>query len=158
MRRLWLGLVLVLVSCGGGADPANPVQCTTPPPTDETSGLSMVVDPNPAQALQVVDLVVRGDDLPDSAVVGVNAFWQCWDGSAWATTHVVYRGIGDDAGQTIPINDSFQIQVPSIGLALDAGYPIVIPRVGPGVYRIADEVILEEGDVGGFVLVEVVEG
>jgi hypothetical protein len=90
-------------------------------------------------------------------VIGVDAEWQCWDGSRWVTTHIVYRGFGDNAGQTIPVNAQFQIRVPSIGLALDGGYPMVIPQVAPGTYRIEDTAIADGDTIGGFGVVEVVE-
>jgi hypothetical protein len=116
-----------------------------------------MVDANPANARQQVDLMVTSAGLPADALAGVDAAWQCWDGSRWVTTHIVYRGFGDIAGQTIPVNADFQIRVPSIGLELDRGYPMVIPVVGPGIYRIEDEIIIEQGAVPGHVIVEVHE-
>jgi len=151
--------VTVAVACGGdGATTTTGegnVVCEQPPTAGPVSDLEMTVEPKVASAREVVRLAVARGDLPEDASVGVDAMWQCWDGSDWVTTHVVYRGFGDDAGQTIPVNDSFQIHVPSIGLAFDEGYPIVIPPVDAGVYRIEDKVVLDEGEVGGFVLVEV---
>jgi len=155
-------LVVAVASCSGDAATSTTVGvevvCEQPPAGDQVSDLVMSVDPNPASPREVVDLDVSRGDLDEDALVGVDARWQCWDGGAWVTTHVVYRGIGDDAGQTIPLNDSFQIHVPSIGLALDEGYPIVIPQVEAGMYRIEDKIVLDDGEVGGFVLVEVVDG
>ena len=100
-------------------------------------------------------LLVPPDGLPADALSGVDAAWQCWDGSTWVTTHIVYRGVEGLAGQTIPVNSEFQIRVPSIGLPLGVAYPIVIPDVDPGIYRIGDDVILDAGPVSGFVVVEV---
>ena len=162
----WVVLVLgvaAVVACGGedGITDATvdlDVTCQHPPTADQVSELEVTVEPMVPSPRDVVNLTVAQGDLPADASVGVDAMWQCWDGSDWVTTHVVYRGLGDDAGQTIPVNDSFQIHVPSIGLALDQGYPIVIPQVEAGVYRIEDKVVLEDGEVGGFVLVEVVDG
>jgi len=160
--KLLLVLVVAVVSCGGDAATSttgdDEVVCEQPTTGDQVSDLVVSVDPNPASPREVVKLEVGGGDLPGDASVGVDAMWQCWDGGAWVTTHVIYRGIGDDAGQTIPVNDNFQIHVPSIGLALDEGYPIVIPQVEAGVYRIEDKIVLEDREVGGFVLVEVVNG
>lgn len=101
-------------------------------------------------------MVSRGG-LPDETVVGVDAEWQCWAASTWVTTHIVYRGFGENAGQTIPVNSEFQIRVPSIGLALDQAYPIVIPQVGPGTYRIEDDVVTAGTTLTGFTFVEVLE-
>jgi hypothetical protein len=157
-----LMLVVAVVSCSGDSATSTTVGiavvCEQPPSDNPVSDLAMSVDPNPASPREVVDLDVSRGDLGEDALVGVDAMWQCWDGSAWVTTHVVYRGIGDDAGQTIPVNDSFQIHVPSIGLALDEGYPIVIPQVEAGLYRIEDKIVLDDDEIGGFVLVEVVDG
>lgn len=156
-----MALALAVAACGAGAATSTTigtVVCEEPPSSVETSGLEMSLEPNPVSPREVAHLRVAGGSLPADASVGVDAMWQCWDGEGWATTHVVYRGFGDNAGQTIPVNDTFQIHVPSIGLALDAGYPIVVPAVEAGVYRIADKVIHDETEVEGFVLVEVVNG
>lgn len=136
------------------------VSCGMPPAAelDAESTLAMSVDPNPTQPRQTVSLTVSSAGLPEDALAGVDARWQCWDGEMWATTHAVYRGFGDSPGQTIRLNADFQIRVPSIGLELDEGFPIVIPQVEPGIYRIQDEVIVEDESTSGFVLVEVVEG
>jgi hypothetical protein len=152
--------VAIAVACGGeeATSTGDEVVCEQPPAAEQVSDLLVTVDPNPASAREIVSLAVARGELPEDASVGVDAMWQCWDGDAWVTTHVVYRGIGEDAGQTIPVNDSFQIHVPSIGLALDQGYPIVIPPVEAGLYRIEDKIVLEDGEVGGFVVVEVVNG
>lgn len=154
-------LALVVAGCGAGGATSTTIGgviCEEPPPTDATSGLEMTLEPDPVAPREVAHLQVGGGALPADASVGVDAMWQCWDGEGWATTHVVYRGFGDNPGQTIPVNDTFQIHVPSIGLALDSGYPIVIPVVEAGVYRIADKVIHENAEFEGFVLVEVVDG
>jgi hypothetical protein len=116
----------------------------------------MSVRPHPASAREVVALIVSPIGLPEDAVVGVDAQWQCWGGSDWVTTHIIYRGFGGNVGQTIPVNSEFQIRVPSIGLALDEGYPIVVPAVEPGRYRIVDEVLGGGDTITGFTVVEVV--
>lgn len=152
-------LVLALVSgCAAGDDAAAiEVVCESPPESELTaqSDLEMTVDPDPAAVGDVVALTISEAGLPQDALSGVDAGWQCWDGSEWVTTHVVYRGFGEQAGQTIPVNSEFQIRVPSIGLEVGEGYPIVIPEVEAGTYRIQDEVLVEDGSVTGFVLVEV---
>lgn len=160
----WAALVLTaLAVVGCGDDTATTttgpdVVCEEPTEESQASDLELAVDPNPVASGAVAQLVLTRGDLPDDAVIGVDAWWQCWDGEEWVTTHVVYRGFGDSAGQSIPVNDDFQIQVPDIGLTLDAGYPIAIPQVEPGIYRIEDAVLLDDGSVEGFVLVEVIEG
>lgn len=156
-------LALMTAACASAADTSTTTAvapCEEPPADELTveSELDIAVSPNPAAARDVVELAVSQGGSSEDLVVGVDAQWQCWDGSTWATTHIVYRGFGDHAGQTLPVNSEFQIQVPSIGLALDEGYPIVIPQVEPGTYRIEDEALAENRSIRGFVLVEVVEG
>lgn len=133
--------------------------CQKPPreELEKESTLDVMISPNPASPREIVELMVLKADLSDDAVVGVDAEWQCWDGSRWVTTHVVYRGFGENAGQTIPVNAEFRIRVPSIGLALDEGYPIVIPRVAPGTYRVEDAALADGETIDGFAVVEVVE-
>ncbi len=165
MRRLLVTLVAVTVACSPATDPTTTPPpssgtCTQPPASevDATSVLDIRVEPAPTTPLGEALLVVASEGLPEGALAGVDAGWQCWDGAQWVTTHIVYRGFGSNPGQTIPVNQEFQIRVPSIGLGLDQGYPIVIPPVDPGTYRIEDEIIVDDGTVPGFVIVEVVAG
>lgn len=161
MRLHWLCLVVAMAACSSIAEtPTTPPDlpgCVDPPAEelDRPSALEIRIEPSPVTVRQQVDLVVTSAGLPDDALAGIDAAWQCWDGSRWVTTHIVYRGFGDNAGQTIPVNADFQIRVPSIGLELDRGYPMVIPLVNAGIYRIEDEIIVDQGAVPGHVLVEV---
>lgn len=162
MKRVILATVLVATACSSGS-----ATTTTPPPPDivceeapfeeleAPSPIEMSVQPNPAAPRETVSLTVSSQGLPGDAQAGVDARWQCWNGSHWVTTHAVYRGFGDNPGQTIPLNSEFQIRVPSIGLDLDQGFPIVIPQVEPGTYRIEDEVIVDDESFTGHVIVEV---
>lgn len=162
-RLRWVALAMValaVVACGDDTATTTTgpaVVCEKPPDEDQVSQLDLRLDPNPVASGAVAQLVMTRGDLPDDAVIGVDAWWQCWVGGQWVTTHVIYRGFGDSVGQSIPVNDNFQIQVPDIGLTLDTGYPIAIPRVEPGTYRIEDAVFLEDGQTDGFVLVEVTD-
>lgn len=165
MRRLAAYLALLTVACVPTTETtsttgAGNATCEDPPASEieVSSQLDITVEPSPAAPRERVSLAVSSHGLPDDSLAGIDAAWQCWDGSQWVTTHVVYRGFGDNVGQTIPVNADFQIRVPSIGLDLDAGYPIVIPQVEPGLYRIEDEIITDDGPVPGFVIVEVVAG
>ena len=154
----WVLVLLLTTGCAAGEDAVEvEVVCGVPPDTEVTAASELVleVDPNPTAAGEVVALTISGSGLPEDALSGVDAGWQCWDGSQWVTTHVVYRGFGDQAGQTIPVNSEFQIRVPSIGLEVGEGYPIVIPEVETGTYRIEDEVLLDDVSVSGFVIVNV---
>lgn len=165
MRQVILATVLVAAACSSATgptstDPSPGVPCQDPPPAEleVISTVEMSVEPNPAAARETVLLTVSSRGLPEDALAGVDARWQCWEDSDWVTTHAVYRGFGDNPGQTIPLNAEFQIRVPSIGLDLDSGFPIVIPQVEPGTYRIEDEVIVKEESIAGHVIVEVVGG
>ncbi|HEX6299876.1 MAG TPA: hypothetical protein VF148_05400 [Acidimicrobiia bacterium] len=162
-RPLVAALALVVAACGTATDASTTSMATScqEPPREELemeSTLDVMISPNPASPREIVELTVLKADLSDDAVVGVDAEWQCWDGSRWVTTHFVYRGFGDNPGQTIPVNAEFRIRVPSIGLALDEGYPIVIPQVAPGTYRVEDAALADGDTINGFALVEVVEG
>lgn len=159
MKRLILATVLVATACSSGTTTttASGPSCEKPPATEleQRSDIGLSVQPNPAGPRETVSLTVSSRGLPDDALGGVDARWQCWDGSKWVSTHAVYRGFGDNPGQTIPLNSEFQIRVPSIGLDLDQGFPIVIPQVNPGTYRIEDEVIVDDEAITGHVIVEV---
>ncbi|MFP3880947.1 MAG: hypothetical protein ACLFRT_02705 [Actinomycetota bacterium] len=157
-----LPIVVVATACSSGAattttTPPTDIACEKPPADEleNPSAIEISVEPNPAPSRETISLTVSSEGLPDDALAGVDARWQCWDGSQWVTTHAVYRGFGDNPGQTIPINSAFQIRVPSIGLELDRGFPIVIPQVEQGTYRIEDEVIVDDESLTGHVIVEV---
>lgn len=158
-----MSLAVVVAACsGGGATTTTTgvVDCVEPPEEliETTSPVEMTLEPSQVTPRQVAQLVVVGAGFPGEATIGVDARWQCWDGSDWVTTHIVYRGFGDDQGETIPVNPDFQIQVPDIALWLDHEYAIGVPQVEPGIYRIEDEVLAEGDTVSGFVIVEVVAG
>ena len=159
-----MSLALIVAACSGAGGAATttatPVDCAEPPEeqVEAISPVEMTLEPSPVMSRQVAQLVVAGARFPEEATISVDARWQCWDGSDWVTTHIVYRGFGDDQGETIPVNPNFQIQVPDIALWLDHEYAIGIPQVEPGTYRIEDEVLAEGDAVIGFVIVEVIAG
>lgn len=158
-----MSLALIVAACsgaGGASTTTGAVGCAEPPEeqVETSSAVEMTLEPNPVMSRQVAQLVVVGAGLSDEATIGVDARWQCWDGSDWVTTHIVYRGFGDDQGETIPVNPDFQIQVPDIALWLDHEYAIGVPQVEPGTYRIEDEVLDRGETVEGSVIVEVITG
>lgn len=163
MRALLVVVALVAAACSSatGTTTTAPdgVDCVSVPPEDvvaETSAVDVSLEPNPIAPRQLGDLVVSGAGFSREATIGVDARWQCWDGSDWVTTHIVYRGFGDQPGETIPVNPDFQIQVPDIALWLDRAYVVAAPQVETGVYRLED-VVFDGGEtVTGFVFVEVV--
>ena len=155
-----MSLAVVVAACSAGATTTTTGVVDCVEPSEEliqaSSPVEMTLEPSQVTPRQVAQLVVTGAGFPPEATIGVDARWQCWDGSDWVTTHIVYRGFGDDQGETIPVNPDFQIQVPDIALWLDNEYAIGIPQVEPGIYRIEDEVQAEGDAVSGFVIVEVV--
>lgn len=158
-----MSLALIVVACSGAGSATStttPVECEEPPEeqVEASSPVEMTLEPGPVMSRQVAQLVVVGAGFSDEATISVDALWQCWDGSDWVTTHIVYRGFGDNQGETIPVNPDFQIQVPDIALWLDHEYAIGVPQVEPGTYRIEDEALDAGEAVSGFVIVEVIAG
>lgn len=157
----WSWVVVLVVGCSA----SDTVSSTTPPPECvsakeealvQLSVMEISVEPNPVTAQATATLTVSDPDLDeDTTSIGVDALWQCWDGAEWITTHIVYRGFGDSRGETIAVNPNFQIRAPDIQLWVHRGYSIAIPQVEPGIYRIVDEISVEDEQVPGFVLVEV---
>lgn len=158
-----MSLALIVAACSGAGSATTtttPVDCEEPPKEqiEVISPVEMTLEPSEVMSRQVAQLVVVGAGFSDEATISVDARWQCWDGSDWVSTHIVYRGFGDNQGETIPVNPDFQIQVPDIALWLDHEYAIGIPQVEPGTYRIEDEVLAGGATVNGFVIVEVIAG
>lgn len=176
MSRLVVFIVLilgVLVACGQEQEagttripPDTSIpdarNCTSPPEDELTADpdVQLAVDPNPVPAGTLATLSIEQGSLPSGSSAGAGAVWQCWDGSSWVDTHQIVKGFddGQDA-QAIAVEPGATTTIPAIDLPIPSSYPIVIPEVEPGTYRIADEVFTGgEGSITGFVIVEVVEG
>lgn len=162
MRAVLVSLALATVACSSTGESKTPTitDCQPPSPNvvDQVSEVNIALQPNPVAVRQIAGITVDGSSFGDEASIGVDARWQCWDGSEWTTTHIIYRGFGDKPGETIAVNPDFQIQVPDIALWLDHEYSISIPQVEAGTYRIEDEVLVDDESVSGFVFVEVIGG
>lgn len=170
MRRLvGLGLLTVaLTACSGSRVPsadsmpgsAEGVQCLEPPQSEleASSSLTMTVEPNPVEAGAIATLSVSTDQPPYVYMVGAGATWQCWDGAAWVATHQILRdGYGSSGGApvAIEVTPGATITIPAIGLNVPNDYPIRIPAVPPGTYRIIDQAEGRGERVGGHVIVVV---
>jgi hypothetical protein len=90
-----------------------------------------------------------------NSVGEVVASWQCWDGAAWIDTHHLVRAW--DGGRPETVGADSELDVEDVHLDLPSAYPILVPDVAAGTYRISDQVIgLSGGAATGFVVVEVV--
>jgi hypothetical protein len=98
------------------------------------------------------------------SIVGAATWWQCWNGSEWVDTHLVERGWYDGKGKTIELGPDVTWGIPDIGLQIPSSFPIVIPDVEPGIYRLRDQAFTLASDdrpgltTPGFVIVRVVSG
>ena len=170
MRRLAaLGVLVVLTACSDTSAPtgegssssaattAPSVQCLEPPQSEVelASSLTMTLDPNPVEAGAIATLSVSSDEPPYRYLDGAGATWQCWDGIAWVDTHQIVRGFVSQP-TTLELTPGATITIPAIGLPVPNSYPILIPMVPPGTYRIIDQVGGEgRKRLGGHVIVVV---
>lgn len=150
-------LTAVLTACSGGTE-STP--CLEPPESElaATSSLTMTLDPNPVEAGAIATLSVSTDAPPYVYMGGAGAEWQCWDGTTWVATHQILRdgyGGGETRPVTLEVTPGATSTVPAIGLNVPNSYPILIPMVPPGTYRIIDQVDGAGKRVGGHVIVVV---
>jgi hypothetical protein len=133
--------------------------CVDPPATEleVDSALDLTVEPNPVAAGGPATLSIAQGDLPAHSIVGAGAIWQCWKGTAWVDTHQIVRAFSRGYGDAIELEPGVAPTIPAVGLEVPSTYPIMIPDVVPGIYRIVDTAF-NKGDVTGFVIVEVTEG
>jgi hypothetical protein len=133
------------------------------PPEDEVTAdieIQLAVDPNPVIAGGAATLSIEQGDLLPGSSVGAGAVWQCWDGSNWIDTFQIVKAFddGQDA-QAIAVQPGATTTIPAVDLPIPSSYPILIPEVEPGTYRIAEEIITGGEDViTGLVFVEVIDG
>jgi hypothetical protein len=122
------------------------------------SPLALTVEPNPVVSGSGAVLSLGADGLSDDFIDGAGASWQCWNGTEWIATHQVIKNYGGGA-RTSKVEPGATTAVEAIGLPIPNSYPIHIPNVAPGTYRIEDRVVRPGGvDIVGFVVVEVVAG
>jgi len=163
---LSIGVALMLTSCStaggavesstalGSGRPESP--CLDPPAAERTQHafVASVVEPNPVASGAEATLSVSAEGLPKDAANGVGAAWQCWNGSEWITTHWIVRGSGGQP-QTRQVELGVTMTIPAVALRLPNTYPILIPNVSPGTYRIEEEIFWDGGLTAGYVIVDV---
>jgi len=116
----------------------------------------LAVDPSGAPG-SVATLSVVSDGLPAGALGGAVAWWRCWNGTEQVDTHLIGRSWGAIQPTTIAVGPEPTVASGGIGLPVPNPYPVVIPDVAPGSYRIRDRVVMPGSEpIVGFVLVEVV--
>ncbi len=154
-------MVLVLTACTRQTTPEG-LRCADPPSSEaEVESLAVLkIEPSPVAPDSGADLTVEQDSVSENAVVGVAAFWECWtEEQGWVPTHVLMRGYGDRNPAVVEYDPDSSAFVESVALAVPNTYPIHIPDVRPGIYRVRDEVadVVEDTPtrITGFVLVEV---
>lgn len=145
-------MVLVGASCATSDEGVD--SCTEPPDTDPAVATALKLEPNPVASGAIAELSVPAAAKEDS--VGAGAAWQCWNGVEWMDTHQLVRGGWSGEPQTIPVTPGTETTIPAIGLRAPDPFPIEIPEVEPGTYRITDSVITFDGEARAVsVLVEV---
>lgn len=153
---LGLGTVLAVVTGTWPGTVGRPGETCLPPPVEELameSPVPMRLEPNPVPAGAEAVLTVDGP-------VGVPARWQCWDGDKWVDTHYLMRGWSDGASgalDVVELGPDVTVTWPAVGLAPSEPYPIRVPEVPAGFYRIEDEVIDRGSRLPAFTIVQVVE-
>ena len=101
-------------------------------------------------------LRVSDAGLPEGAMVGLDAIWQCWDGSRWIDTYQLVRAVHPFVAQAIRLEPGATTVIEDLGVPLPSNAEILIPDVPPGIYRIWDFEGI--GDTAGHLIVEVIEG
>ena len=133
--------------------------CVDPPDSEleVDSPLDLTVEPNPVAAGGSATLSIGRGELPENSNIGAGAAWQCWKGTAWVDTHQIVRAFAPGYGEAIAVVPGVDTTIPAVGLEVPSSYPIKIPEVASGTYRIVDDASGPGGTVTGFVIVEVIE-
>ena len=107
------------------------------------SDFVLTVIPNPAVAGTVAGLVVGiADTAPEGMAqaiggeiaVGADAWLQCWNGAGWVDTHHLLAG-----GGSVHLLPGVTVTTPPVALSPeDQPFPILVPEVPAGIYRIKD--------------------
>jgi hypothetical protein len=149
-HRPTAGLIVAVMMAACGTEPAT--VCTAPPVDElaQESALVLTLEPNPVAPGSEAVLSLSAEGLGLEALVGAGLEWQCWDGAGWVATHQVVR-----ESVTIEVVPGETTTVPAVGYTVPTVTRIVVPEVGPGVYRLVDRAYTGNREVSGFVFVEV---
>lgn len=158
--RFWLaGLMAIalVVACDSHPEVAK---CGELPPTEEMemeSPLDMSLEPNRVVSGTTAVLSVHlGGGVQPGDSVGPAAYFACWNGAEWTTTHILMRSDLDDT--TLPdtrLVEPGPTHIIASKFQLPSDVRVRIPLVPAGIYRIQDRAL--DSDIFGFVLVEVIE-
>ncbi len=162
MRRVLGALllsVLPVAGCSGATDwesaetsrvPTGPIsisECVDPPASEIGKGSygDLLLVPDPVAAGSEATVLLTQDNVPIGGTTDPELRWQCWNGSAWATTHYVIRGFINESAYVPPM-----IQVGStttlanisfyFGLSIPNESRVLVPDVPAGTYRLVDEI------------------
>ncbi len=163
---LMVGLVMAVVMSGGErAGQVGSPSATTPtgapclaPPVEATGteGASFFVDVKPAEvtagSLANLTLAVFEGD-PAGFVSGLDTAWQCWDGSEWVDIFQLLKGTAGYAPGVAEPGSG----IDAIGLILPLEASILIPDVGPGIYRVFESAAGDDGMRDSWTFVQVVD-
>jgi hypothetical protein len=128
------GLLVVVLSSCATATVTMDGDCMMPTAAARStpSGLVLTLDPNPVSPGSEAILSVRPVER-DVMTGGVAALFECWDGTQWIVTHTLHRGRHGE-----PSTVEGAVPIVALGIGVPNAYPILIPDVPPGIYRIRD--------------------
>lgn len=156
-----VGAVMLLVAgCTSAGEPSTTtssgVECSAPPAEALVveSEFDVELSPNPVPAGGEATLSVDYDGPLVGLGGGVGASWQCWSDGEWVSAYVLVRGTGFEPS-VIDLSDPRE-EVSDLGLRIPNSYPVLIPDVAPGTYRIVDGLYGFEMSLTAYEIVEVV--
>ena len=154
-------LVILAAGCTSATEPSTTssgVECSVPPAEVlvAESEFDVELSPNPVEAGSEAMLSIDYDGPLEGLGGGVGASWQCWSKDRWVATHILVRGTGFEPS-VIDLSDPRE-EVSDLGLRIPNSYPVLIPNVAPGTYRIVDGLYGFQMSLAGYEIVEVVPG
>lgn len=156
-------VVAVMMSGGERVGQVGSPSATTPtgsaclaPPAQATgtegAAFIMTVRPGGVTAGSSASLVLGAfeGDLA-GYVTGLATTWQCWDGSGWVDMYMLVKGIAGFTPAVAAVGSATE----GIGFDLPLEASILIPDVGPGIYRVFESVATDDGMRDSWTFVEV---
>jgi len=154
-------VVGLLAAACAGAEGTAPWGCRSAPveERDSSSPITLTLTPNPVRAGGIATLEI-GVDPPapeNTYMVGWGADWQCWDGSGWASTHLLEQSPGAGGGSIVERSPGVTVTMPAIGYFAPFTFTVTIPDVPAGWYRISETMgVHGQGETVGYQAVDVV--